>query len=230
MITREHDYNDSHSWLKNAIEENKKRPFHAIATTTKKGTTKNLLDGKSLDPTKPHKLWKIPVSIQVKRDAVAMMTCVSLLLSLSDEIVFIDPYFDPGARRYTDPLKLFLHAMANRGRRKMPTRIEYHGGNQNTDKANFQRDLDQWVRPHLPTGVALSVVRWGKDQMHNRYILTDRGGVMFGKGLDDGRDDKFTHDTVSLLDDGVCAELIVDYSIKSQRLTWLNELFSITGT
>lgn len=66
--------------------------------------------------------------------------------------------------------------------------------------------------------------------MHNRYILTDRGGVIFGHGLDCDQKHPTGHDTVSLLDDTTCAELMAEYSAAGGKLSWLNEIFSTTGT
>lgn len=38
------------------------------------------------------------------------------------------------------------------------------------------------------------------------------------------------YDTVSLLDDSTYAQLIIDYSIGSKKLSWQTDTFSITGT
>lgn len=126
-------------------------------------------------------------------------------------------------------IKHFLQAIAARGTRKMPIRLEYHTGNQDLGIAKFQSDLDTWIQPHLPTKVTLSVVRWDKDQMHNRYIVTERGGVMFGHGLDQDDAIPVGHDTVTLLDVETCAELVQDYSPQSKKLKWLNEIFKVSG-
>jgi hypothetical protein len=43
----------------------------------------------------------------------------------------------------------------------------------------------------LPRNVTIEFVRWkqrdGGEKLHNRYILTDLGGVSFGVGLDEGK-------------------------------------------
>lgn len=230
LLIREFDYEKAHDWIRNAVEENQNRPFHSIISTKNFGNTTNLLIGDDLDPTDPPDLWIVPTSIHIKREPALMANCVLALLSQCNEALFIDPYFGPGKKQCTEPLQMFLEAISSRGGRRMPSRIEYHAGNQDRDTSRYQSDLEQCVEPHLPPGVKLSVIRWNKEQMHNRYILTDRGGVMFGHGLGDGRDSEVKYDTVSLLDDNTCAELIVDYSTESKKLTWLNEIFCITGT
>jgi hypothetical protein len=57
----------------------------------------------------------------------------------------------------------------------------------------------------VPVGVRLIIKRWqncdGGEGLHNRYILTERGGLSFGWGLDEG--DPQRTDDITLLADGV---------------------------
>ena len=58
------------------------------------------------------------------------------------------------------------------------------------------------------------VRRWrnrpGGDKLHNRYILTDVGGVQFGAGLDEG--DQGATDDVTIIDDDTYRRRMVDYA------------------
>lgn len=44
----------------------------------------------------------------------------------------------------------------------------------------------------IPKGLSIRIVRWkerqGGEALHNRYILTDIGGVLFAHGLDRGKE------------------------------------------
>ena len=228
MFIRDFDYEKGHQWIRNAVEENQKRPFHAIVSSATHKDASNVLIGGDIDPTDPPNLWIVQTSIRINRTPDEMAACVQDLLSQCDEVLFIDPYFGPGKSKCTEPLKKFLEAVARRGSRRMPSRIEYHLGNQDKDLVTFKLRLDERVEPHLPKNTRMLLVRWNKDQMHNRYILTDRGGVMFGQGLDMA-DGSFavTHDTVSLLDQDTCISLLEDYSSQSKKLTWLNEIVAV---
>ncbi len=230
MLAQSRTYDGTKGWLDNAVEENVSNPFHAILATMNENDTKNMVIGQDIDPTLLPELLVVPTSVHIKRKSREMAACVSSLLSQCNEVLFIDPYFGPGRRKHTEPLQYFLQAIAARGSRRMPIRIEYHSGNQDQDTTTFQQNLDRWGKLHLPEKVTLSVVRWQKAEMHNRYILTDRGGVMFGNGLDKDDNHPVGHDTVSLLDDKTCADLMDDYSDQSTKLTWLGEVFSVTGT
>jgi hypothetical protein len=226
MLISSRNYDGNKQWLENAIAENSTNPFHAILSNRNIGQAANLVIGEDLVPTKMPELIVVPTSVHITREPKRMAECIESLLSQCNEVIFVDPYFGPGKRQHTEPLKLFLNAIANRGNRRMPNRIEYHCGNQYQDRLQFQKDLDQWIKPNLPNGAKLKVVRWTKDELHNRYVLTDRGGVIFGHGLDCDFGQPASHDTVSLLDDRTCAQLVTEYSPKSPRLTWLNDTFT----
>lgn len=75
----------------------------------------------------------------------------------------------------------------------------------------------------IPTGVTLNFKRWSErpngEKFHNRYLLTDIGGVIFGVGLDAGSasqtDDVNLMDAVQFLKrwgqfNGACAFDLVD--------------------
>lgn len=44
-------------------------------------------------------------------------------------------------------------------------------------------------------------MRWAQGELHNRYVLTDLGGAMFGTGLDQAGPTGTQEDTVVLLED-----------------------------
>lgn len=138
MLIREYDYKKEHQWLRNAAEENARRPFRAIVSTKNESSTDNLLIGADIDPTDPPTLWIVPTSVHIERTPDIMAACVKDLLSQCDDVLFIDPYFSPSKPQHTKPLQKFLEAIASRGTRRMPSRIEYHSGNQDKDTATIQ--------------------------------------------------------------------------------------------
>ena len=54
----------------------------------------------------------------------------------------------------------------------------------------FRKECKDKLPSIIPEGLTLTVYRWkkrdGGERLHNRYILTDIGGVFFGIGLDEG--------------------------------------------
>ena len=63
-------------------------------------------------------------------------------------------------------------------------RLEYHVSDM-WGEDEFKRRLDEYLKPHMPSGLTLNFVRWNKADMHNRFILTSIGLVEFGIGLDE---------------------------------------------
>lgn len=54
---------------------------------------------------------------------------------------------------------------------------------------------------------------WPKAKMHNRFILTDIGGVQFGHGLDARKEGQPDRDQVHRLPENVWAEIWAQYSV-----------------
>ena len=94
--------------------------------------------------------------------------------------------------------------------------IEIHTGHiadDAPDWTTFRRECEKHLPAVVPAGVELVVRRWrnrdGGDRLHNRYILTDIGGVQFGVGLDEG--DPGTTDDVTLLHADAYRRRLEDY-------------------
>ena len=92
----------------------------------------------------------------------------------------------------------------------------------------------------IPVGISVRLVRWKQkivgEKLHNRFILTDRGGVIFGVGLDDGDGAAEETDDIKLLDDetykirwqqytsGVAFDLVDELVIIGRRLSLSKEI------
>ena len=84
----------------------------------------------------------------------------------------------------------------------------------------------------IPNGMRVSFVRWsekdGGQPLHNRYILTELGGVSFQHGLDDGK--KGDTDDVALLDRESYELRWAQYAGDAPAFDLAEEPFVITGT
>ena len=102
-------------------------------------------------------------------------------------IIFIDPHFGPENPRYCRPLIGFLQA-AQYCRTIKLERVEYHLKEKST--ADFFEKECAKLANNLPAGLEIWFRRWrelpGSEKLHDRFILTERGGVQFSVGLDDG--------------------------------------------
>jgi hypothetical protein len=190
-------YDGNLEWLENALKQHNDRPFHAIIST-KSDVNKKLLDASEITEADP--LWGVQRSLIVPRNAQAMAAAVKTLLSVAKHIVFVDPHFGPENARYRRPLQAFLQA-AMQNRSAMPV-VEVHTQAKSTEEF-FRDECCNKLTALIPNGLTVRFVRWtarqGGQPLHNRYILTDFGGVSFLHGLDDGKDGET--DDVALLDD-----------------------------
>jgi hypothetical protein len=71
-------------------------------------------------------------------------------------------------------------------------------------KPDFERQCKEKLPQIIPAVLSLRIIRWKKrprgQELHNRLILTDIGGVTFGHGLDESNDHE-SDDQISRLDE-----------------------------
>lgn len=204
MVCR-HNYiwGDDQTWLENAHGEHARFPFHAILARANAAGPPSTLIAEELDDMTA--LWIALRSVTVERSAGEMATMVATMLRLADVIIFVDPYFRPARRANRRPLEAFLRAAVHARSTKMPARVEVHTW-LDEDRSGTREFFEEQCRRSLPRCIPEGMKpvllrlreRPGGQRMHNRYILTDVGGVVFGAGLDDGAAGET--DDVSLMD------------------------------
>lgn len=204
MVYR-HNYvwGPEHTWLENAQREHARIPFHAIlARANSSGHPRTLIAEELSDTTVP---WIAPRGVTVARSANEMATVVAAMLRIADVVIFVDPYFRPERSANRRPLEAFLRAIVRARPLQLPARVEVHlllhedrSGTREFFEDQCRRNLPRCI----PDGMRLILSRLrerpGGQRLHNRYILTDVGGLVFGAGLDDGAEGET--DDVSLMD------------------------------
>lgn len=204
LITRIHEWADG-DWLVNAESENAKRPFRAIISADNPRAVANVLvaDGLDEDTT----LWKIESEVKVNRQADELGKALAPLLKLGRRLVFIDPYFDPNKPKVRNTLKVFLAVAVTRNNETPIEEIEFHT-KYRPEIVNFREECFSQLPKRIPAGLKVKVIRWkekeGGEGLHNRYILTERGGVRLAWGLDEGIPSHT--DDISLLQPGMFAQ------------------------
>jgi hypothetical protein len=219
LLPRQHDWNPGMSWVANAESEHGIRPFHAIIAGTNPHRHDFVLVSDELDETNPPPHWKAQRSRIVRREAEQMAQAVALLLRMSKKIVLIDPHFGPENGRHRATLEHFLVAVLQDRAIGASVEVAVHTG----DKASFaffESECRARLAPLIPMGLQVQLIRWKQDQLHNRFILTDLGGVTFLHGLDEnqrmcGPDE----DLVQLLDFEVCMRILDEYCGASPKYT-----------
>ncbi len=188
MVTRHGaEWNPHESWLQNALNEHRRIPFHAILVRSNGASHRNVLVADELD--EHTSLWSVPHET-IPRTAEAIAGTVRDLLRMAADIVFVDPHFAPQRSRYTRVLAACLTAsLDERLAREQPTvHIFTEADSKNGTRQYFEEHCRTRLPRMLPRRQRVTISRLTErsegEKLHNRYILTEFGGVGFPAGLD----------------------------------------------
>lgn len=217
---------DAVPWEQNFAPEHQRFPFAGILSP------KPSVSGepcRNLDwlrtPACP--LWTCPSSDCVSRNAQALNEILLPLLQNAAVMTFVDPYFFPN-KRFGEPYKLHIASIAAashvrvQGSRALTLVCAVDTGKTACPAAEFKHSCEGILPSWLPKGLTLNIYRIksfpGKQEVHNRYILTDIGGVSFGHGTD--RSDNDSYDDINLLSARQFSHWKAAYTPGSSHFDW----------
>lgn len=190
-------YDGNISWLENAEQENNVLPFHAILALSNPRNHPSILNGSELGISKNLK-WDMNRQLSaVPRKASDMARAVRPLLHNCHTAIFIDPFFmaRDNWQKWQHPFESFMQELPITRYKCSDLRIEYHAAAdiQYACSAElFKQRCMERLSVCIPTGLSVCFKRWtqkpGGEKLHDRYIITDIGGVNFSIGLDEGAD------------------------------------------
>ncbi len=188
MVVRGSSFDGSRpSWLENAENEHERSPFHAILARANPRNNPAVVLGHRLDEESEPR-WVVHQSVPAPRDAEQLAEVVAPMLRCASKAIFVDPNFKPEEQRFCRTLGAFLAAML-RGRPGPMPYVELQVDQDKYGRKHFEQHCQKKLPAIVPVGLKLYIVRWkqrcGGQPLHNRYILTDIGAVLFGHGLDE---------------------------------------------
>lgn len=187
-------YDPEKPWLENALLEHRRSPFRAIVAD--QATEGGILDAGAVDDRSD--LWRVDTGAVVPREAAAFVKALELLLLASSRVVLVDPYFRADHYDKTYALVAFCGAVANSA-----TTVEVHFSEEARGYTDCMRAAARNLPGFLPRGSKVTLRCWrqrpGGPRLHNRYVLTDIGGVKFGDSIEVG--DPGHEDHLSILDE-----------------------------
>jgi hypothetical protein len=171
-------------WLDRAVAEHAREPFAAvIALENPCGHPGVLLQA---DVDENSKYFRTDRQIEIQRTANDLVGCIERLLRHSSLVKWIDPYIDLRQGRWRRP---FLGALDVLRTKQKRTILEIHRGVENeTHQLNLVHQFKAEFQHCACDQVTLSLHLHPERSMHDRFILTERGGVQVGHGLDDNED------------------------------------------
>lgn len=176
-------------WIDNVCTEHMRRPFKAVITYKLANEDQGVIPFNSLFNSD---LWHAPSVCIIKRNAQSI-DAVSALLKNCKRVVFIDPYFNPKEERYRDSYKEFIRRVVCMRDDINEVSVEFLTclGKQDREKKrklNLKKICEKYLPSITPRGLKVTIENIQEkddgEKIHNRYILTDIGGVIFPVGLD----------------------------------------------
>ena len=221
-------------WLNNAVKEHGRAPFHAVLARSNAIDHERVLVADELDENTP--LWAAKRGMTIARTAEAIADAVGDMLRAAADIVFVDPYFAPHRRRFVKVLDACFGKCFD-GRIVPAPRIRIFtdsDSDKNGEFGFFKKQCNVHLPGTLPAGHQLTIrrlkARAGGERLHNRYILTELGGVSFGVGLDEKEGGDGAMDDVSLLGRDQYHERWRQYAGDQPEFDQPEETIVVTGT
>lgn len=183
------NWDNNKNWLESAESEHRISPFHAIISGDNPRSHKHVIRSDSIDLDTP--LWHLPTQRIVSRNAQDLQEVISPMLQIASIVLFIDPHFRT-VSRFLMPLEYYFKAIVNRRSDVHHFRahgvrfpeIEIHRVNK---RSNLSLSKLANILPHQLSLVIRTLRGHSEGQsLHDRYILTDVGGLQLPRGLDEG--------------------------------------------
>ncbi|MDL2226718.1 hypothetical protein LJB86_03575 [Deltaproteobacteria bacterium OttesenSCG-928-M10] len=198
-------------WLHSAELAHDRHPFHAIlATTNPRGHEKVILTREI--PLENEILFNCPHEVFMPREPEAFADISCLLLRHSRQIIFVDPHAHASNTRRGDRWGEALSAMFGCIHPEATIRycaMDFSRGEEIDCRLNNLKE--NWPQ-FIPKGKILEFVLLDKDDgmdTHNRFILTERGGIKFAWGLDASKNSG--KDVVNVMAEKTHASLLDEY-------------------
>lgn len=200
-LGRDFEYGDD--WIDNALREHAKRAFRGIIFAKKPTGCPEALTVDDCDDENP--LFKVSTSRDVSRVADEISDALLLLLAPATEIDVVDPFFDVRPRKgdFLGPIAALLAKLSDAGFSEKTLRIHYRTHASRPTDAQLAQDAPGLTAGLIPPGFKLQLFEWekiegGKD-FHDRFVLTNFGGIQIGIGPAAAEASQDT--TFTLLDD-----------------------------
>ncbi len=196
MIARNSvNYDGNLEWLKNAEEEDSNLPFQAILARLNPRKYPNVLNAEIIGVSNNSK-WHIQEQLpDVPRQASDIAEAIRPLLNNCHKAIFIDPYFMAKDNwwKWQQPFLKFMECLPIERYALSELRVEFHASADFSDarsSQHFKQRCTERLKDCIPNGLSVRFKRWKEkplgEKLHDRYLITDIGGVDFSTGIDEG--------------------------------------------
>lgn len=228
------NWTEEEGWIGNAIREHNREPFQMVLVAEKNSSQSNVHTIEEIESDPPEE-WETPHTKEVRKSASEMASAIASMLRMAKSIWFVDPYFraqKPGFRR---PLREFLKHTCDERNPEIQIHVRLKDENNpltEEEWTDIKRDALTHLPNIIPRGQSITLRCWTEredgETLHNRYILTDVGSIVFPYGLGEGAGTGFT-DTLARLDVDSHHERLRKYDASSPAFDLAGEVV-IVGT
>ena len=183
-------YQDLVTWLENAENEYDRREFAAILATENPRRHSAVVLGDELGAPKARR-WIHSSGATPERTPEGLATALTGILVNARVLHLVDPHFGPQRKRNRLVLEGFFDVLARNG--LVLDLIRVHCMYKEEYPLPEFEEAAREMAARLPQTAAVEFVRWKQrehdedgERLHNRYVLSDLGGVSLGIGLDAG--------------------------------------------
>ena len=172
------------SWIERALVEHAREPFAGIIARTNPRSLADVLLHSDVNEEDPQ--FHSSSQMEIERTAANLVGCASFLLRHTTTVKWVDHVMDLRQPRWRRPFCEALDVLTRVGR---PVQFQLHRrfGNE-IEKRNLRQQFEESFRRYRVAGVTLALYLHPEQVMHDRFILTERGGIQIGHGLDDNED------------------------------------------
>lgn len=188
-------YDGNKEWLQNAEIEDINNSFRAIIARSNPRNHKNVLCNQALGLSSNPK-WDIREQNIVPRSAYDMALVLRPILKKCNIAIFIDPYFmlnENEIDNWKKPFTALINELPKEKFSESSFQVEFHSSasaHKAPSPAEFKRRCEHHLAYCIPQGLYVNFKRWKQrldgEKLHDRYLLTDIGGVDFSIGLAEG--------------------------------------------
>lgn len=219
------DYPAAMAWAERARAEHAKKPFRAIVGAGEGAAP--FISAERVSDDEP--LWRVEQGQFVSREPGAFATALGLLIGLSKQLVVIDPHFRANRNVRTEVLAVCAAALGPGARVDVHAALDYERA---PSYAAARSEAETQLPPLIPAGLRVSVSFWNArspgQRLHNRYVITDVGGVQFGDSIERGGTDQV--DRLSILEEESRARIWNDFMGGTPAFDRAGAGFEVVGT
>lgn len=209
LIASGRPYHFTDDWLQSAEAAHQEKPFRAILARGNPRNQRHIISAET-PITEKNPLFYCTTESKIPKTSAGIVSACKILLQNTHELIFIDPYFFKGknyaSRKFAwgEPFEALLKCLSGVNHIKYVTSPSPSGETQEFRRKIIEDELPRHIPKNMKIEFAFS------NNLHNRYMLSDIGGLKFPHGFDAMMSQQ--EDVVNILAFDVHKKLFAEFS------------------